>query len=591
MDLHFMLGVCLLTLIVDMLFFGLFPVPNYYFEPVKITALGVKNNLAKSNEVPLKYVSVYKVQTTFPEIETGKWFWKDGIYLWRSESDDRRPWDLTDSVVLKVPVGKERALIFGGCKWNGYATVSIGDYSENIDLYSEEAKDISVMFPDSSRELIFKNELHRVLFFLIIHSTIFIFSVLIAAIWKKLNVISLFCQYRYEFVFFIFSLFMLIKNSWYPSIYAYSTSFYMNGYEFGFIKRGLTGEIFTNISPFLSKEELSTFKLCFLISLYFILSILIGRIVRKQADNKISWFFTMLILSLPSTFIFITDDMRPDVYIGILFITSAFLIAEDYALWLIPILTTTMLFTNETSCTYYLVPILAMLLYKFVKSQRIKYCLVIAGCLCFAVPLCLSLLLRNDPRLLYDIEKVINHIQYHAEFSVNHTALDAETWTLSQMFHDLSNKLANSYYYRGSMFFFLSLLPMGILFGYIWRVLYRKIADRDVRVTCRQRSLFFILALSPLVAFAPIMVALDFSRYSAFMINAVLATMFFFIQEEQVQLQYDDLRIGGQDASTVNIIPIVICTFYFIFGMYTSTGASTATSKKFSTFFTLLLRL
>ena len=569
---------CIVTLVIEMLLFFVWPISSLCFDEIRLKVGGGTNQ----QDVFIKSILVQYVPVDFPVIENGKWVWLNGMYGWQADKD------ITDSIVLKAPAGVTRKIVFQGQNTGGLVNITVGDFIEDVNLYSETGKDIVVEIPDSTSELLLKNEVLRILVFLFIHSVVFATVwIFIRLYFEKLMLKAK--KYRYEIMLFLGSIFMLVRYSLYPDIRDYASSLYFKGYEIGFVKRGIVGDIFLNISPYISQEKLLIFKLCFFVVFYLVLSICIGQLIKKQNDDKIRWFFILFILSLPSTFVFIPDGLNFDIYLFIIFAICVFLIANDYGLWLLPILIVNMLLINETSCTYFLMPVLAILLYKYLKYKRKKYLFLLCGSFGITVLICCIFLFGDDPWLQYNNLEIVNHLQNHSGFQLNYNALNWETWNISEQFSFMEQMVTIKY--KGFLLFYIALLPAMILMGCICFNLYREFKQKNQTLTVLQKTSFAYLMLSPLFAFVPMIIAQDVGRYSSFMLNAMIVIIFFFIKEEKIQLIYDNLHFGNSKQKNLNIVPVAVCVFYLMFGMFDSAPERIVTVSKFVTFLSALLGL
>ena len=422
----------------------------------------------------------------------------------------------------------------------------------------------TVQFPGLSFQLIIEDQSYRITSFSLTHHVVliatFVFFIFFSRFWKrsyvKIN------QYRYEFVFWMFSILSIIKNSAFPNVVSYPSTFYFKSYEFGFVKRGLIGNIFIGICPYITEKGLALFKIVFLLFFYFLLGIILGKCLKRQKDNRIRWFWVFLIIALPSTFINVRDDVRLDTFLVLIFISIVILISTGKAVTLIPILIVHMLLINETSCAFFIPPVLAMLFFKWVRKREKKYIISAITGLVFSFCICGIFLFRGDPWYRFDIEQIVHHIQNHSEASVAQFALEAEIMTIPEQLIFISEK--NREFYMAIGLMFLSIIPIIILFVNIWVSFHLKLRkEKSI-----DKLSFWILAIAPFSAFATMIISWDYPRYIAFMIDAIILTIFFFVNEEDIQMSYADLSLSKKSNS---VIPITICVFYFIFGVYGST--------------------
>ncbi|MBE6789171.1 MAG: hypothetical protein E7539_05835 [Ruminococcaceae bacterium] len=104
------------------------------YDEVGIVALGQKNEQSQGVDVSFCGVGIRGKKQDFPEISEGKWFFTtEENYMWRPHYDSRQPEGTTDSIVVKVPVGTARTLLFKKTVWGGLAQVGFWDQKVVID--------------------------------------------------------------------------------------------------------------------------------------------------------------------------------------------------------------------------------------------------------------------------------------------------------------------------------------------------------------------------------------------------------------------------------------------------------------------------
>ena len=564
----------IITLAVEMILFMIWPVPSFYYDEIRLKVGGG----TEQQNIFIKTVLVQNVSVDFPEVVDGEWLWLNGMYGWQADKD------ITDSIVLKVPAGITRKIVFQGQNSAGVVNVIDDDFIERVDLYSENNKDIVVEIPNSTSELLLKNEAIRIFVFLIINLSILLMVFILIKLFLS-RFIEIINKYKYEFALFFASLFIIIRDGVYPNLYNWQGSFYFKGYEFGFVKRGLIGEIFININPYTSKDFFVLFKLTFLILFFLLLSLVLGKLIKERVnDEGFRWFLLLFILSMPSTFIFIPDDLRLDIYVFIIFALTCFFISVNHLIWCVPILIFNMLLINETSCTFFLLPILFMLLYKCIKYNDNIYAVIIILSVLISVVLCAVFLLRPDPWLKYDISQIVTHLQQHSGFDLNMASLHSEAANLNEQIQVLATGIPIDY--KKYLIFLLMMLPAMILFGKLFYIIYNCLREEHSLI---QNISYWLLILSPLSAFLPMCIAIDYPRYFSFMFNALFAILFFIIYEEKIQLTYFDLcNSVNLRLKKLNVWPISICVFYLYFGKFTAT-VGVETVSKFVNFLSALL--
>ena len=129
------------------------PVPT---EPVTLTALNELNENSTSTQVALRGINVDGKDYELKNATEGKWFWRGNDYYWRSDSDTRRPDGLTQTIVIDVPIGNERTLIFDAWTNRGIVKVESGSKTEIVDTYGKSLAEVKLESSDSLKVIIFK---------------------------------------------------------------------------------------------------------------------------------------------------------------------------------------------------------------------------------------------------------------------------------------------------------------------------------------------------------------------------------------------------------------------------------------------------
>lgn len=150
----FVLVYCILTLVsgviswkvIDML-----PIPT---ENVTITAMRQKNEKSKGDEIYLTKISANGKEIELKTATDDKWFWQGDLYIWRNELDLRRPEELSDSFVLKIPVGTKRYIEFFTNIYKGIVEIEYQGNVTVVDCYSETNNRVCAKIDDTQEEVL-----------------------------------------------------------------------------------------------------------------------------------------------------------------------------------------------------------------------------------------------------------------------------------------------------------------------------------------------------------------------------------------------------------------------------------------------------
>ena len=154
------------------------PLPT---DEVVVTATGEKTKNAKRDEVYLTNYVVGGKEYAIKNPTEGKWFWKGDAYMWRNESDLRRPEGTTRSITLGIPYGKDRSIQFGLSEWNGIVEVTYGGESQRYDLFKSGSEtSLLAPVPDTDSFALYGTKLLRLVLFALMTVALTAFPVLCA---------------------------------------------------------------------------------------------------------------------------------------------------------------------------------------------------------------------------------------------------------------------------------------------------------------------------------------------------------------------------------------------------------------------------
>ena len=140
-------GLCIITIAAAFIsngVLGVIPMPK---DRIQLTATGEKGSDTLSDDVSVKGVIVDDVRYELNNAVDGKWFWEGDRYMWRHEGNPRQPEGVTRSIILEIPKGNVRQLIFYGTKYSGMVEITYDGQSETHDLYSENNIDTIISIP------------------------------------------------------------------------------------------------------------------------------------------------------------------------------------------------------------------------------------------------------------------------------------------------------------------------------------------------------------------------------------------------------------------------------------------------------------
>lgn len=197
---------------------------------VKITALEQKNEGAKGCEVYIKGFEVdNKIYKPFPP-EEGKWFWIGDQYCWRPSSDKRQPSGTTNSILVKVPIGYERSILFSSSEWRGLAEIVYERETKIVDTSIVPKFDLG----KSEQSLLWLQFVLRLSFFVMISFAFYFLAIiLLKKILQKTSNMKMWCSKNWDV--FVYVVFAGLTLCW-MIVYGGEDSFWNDEiYQIGFI--------------------------------------------------------------------------------------------------------------------------------------------------------------------------------------------------------------------------------------------------------------------------------------------------------------------------------------------------------------------
>ena len=137
-------------------------------EAFTLTALGTKNEAAIWYQVSLSGYEMDGEEDGFFYALDGGWLVQskgeasnESRYVWVPDDDALWQEGITRSIVLDIPAGKGRALIFDANVAGGQVQIDYLDSSTVVDTYSDQGEQMTVPFPDSPEQVLYRCEKDR----------------------------------------------------------------------------------------------------------------------------------------------------------------------------------------------------------------------------------------------------------------------------------------------------------------------------------------------------------------------------------------------------------------------------------------------
>lgn len=569
-----LLGICVVSFVISA-FFPLRYVLSHSFlkEQVSVTALRIKNDASIGTDVVIQYIDSNHSERKIQNPIEGKWAWWNGAYKW-SEEWERQGLDPTDTIVMEVPIGFDRYVTFSTGPSYGKVEIACMETTQMVDLYSEVESLLPVKVPDSYNDDYIKDLILRAAAFVGMEILVILLVTAAAVFLNRKTNWRVLLKWKYEAFVFLLSLLDIIVTGWYPNTLEYPVSYYFMPYENGFASRGLTGALTILFGgPYVKQSELTSYILVLLTLAYLFGSILIVKCAKMESDWRMGAFWVLLYLLTPFTFLQIFDDARPDIYLIILFLVGVILINKKRFLQLMPVICVVMLLFNETSCLFFVAPLLALLLYFFFREWDAGYFISFVSSATFTCITALALL-RLDKGKLMSLDAFFAHMSMHTDVPINYAAFAAEYKDSNYILEDFAYGMGNQFHSNrellvNTILYFIMLIPFVILFAILWKAVYKKLVVKYKDggfALLLIKFLYWILLLASCGGVVCMLMAYDYLRFTEFIMIAALASMFTLIHREKLVLRINDLYLFTLPKWEFPVAPFAILLYMKFWG-------------------------
>ena len=545
-------------------------------EQVSITVLREKNDASFGSDVVIQYIDSNYSERSLENPVEGKWAWWNGTYRWSDawESQGLHP---TDTIIMEAPVGYDRYIAFSTGPSYGKVEITCLENIQTVDLYNTVEGILPVKLPASLHDYI-KDRVLRVVAFEGIEILIIASITFVSVVFSRKNMWRHLTKMKWEVYVFLLSVMNIIVMGRYPSIVDWSGSYYFINYERGFGTRGLIGALTTLIGgPYIEQEGLAVFILTILTLSYLIASILVVNQAKKESDWRIGAFWVLLYLFTPHIFIEIYDCARPDLYLILLFMIAIIMINKKYLIQLMPVVCVAMMLINETSCTFFIAPILALMLYICFREKNPEYFIAFISSAAFTCLLAIQTLFLDKGQLM-SLDSYFAHMLLHTDLPLNRGVFITEYADSEYRIMNIAETYGNQVHQHYEalttfLLYFILIIPLVLLFYILWKAVYKKMVAYHSEGSLSLLStkfFFWILLLSSCGGAVCMLMAYDYPRYSAFIIIAMLAIVFTLINKEKLILQISDLYLFTPSTRDFPLAPFAVLIYMAFWGTLNS---------------------
>lgn len=534
---------------------------TFFTEQYKLSTYEDTNPRASDNQVYLHEIKVGTRPVKDKNIAAG-WWWKKGGHLVYDSAIE----GMTDEIVIDVPVGTKRELVFTTAEICGIVRIDSMNQSfyTIVDTYSENGSDIFISIPSSSRKMLLLNIIFKTVLFCI---SLGVLELLLYYVIKKATDRGkLKNQTKYWLILGLGFVLLFLRyvgppsgesEAWYQNI------FYFENYELGFMSRGLIGQLVCEISPYWTQLQLYLLKTFLAIVFTCIVCSSVSKTLNKYFEQKAAVFIIFFLVFQPLTSILFRDRLRLDVCYLILFLIAVLcIVGKTYFLVYLPLVCMLIIFVNETTCLTIIPSILALAIYKYVSTEDSRYkWTTVSATIASLASVFVTVKYGKGGR--YSMEDTFRIISSHYAEELNSEALFAEYYTLEEHFRYAYNEYAS--YWQEHIVFWLLLIPVFYLVGCLYKAIYVKsIIHRSRKV----KISFACLILASFSSISAMMIAIDYGRYMLLVFVILMANFFALVEQEKVSLELKDLYLFSKPQGE-NILPFVvlvilswICPFY-----------------------------
>lgn len=525
-----------------------------FAEQYKISAYEDKSPLSADNQVHL-----YKIRKENRDVKekniTAGWWWNDGTHLIYDDSIE----GMTDEIVIDVPVGSDREIVFTIANNCGIVRIDAldQDFCVMLDTYCETEGKLDVSIPSSSRKMLFLDAMVKTALFCIGLGLLelLLYYLILKLEAKKDKITN---RTKYWLIIALGFSFLFLRYVGPPPNEVganYRNLFYFENYELGFLSRGLIGQLICEISPYWTELQLYLLKMFLAIVFTSIVCLSVSRTLDRYFELKAALFVVFFLVFQPLTCVLFCDRIRLDICFLILFLLAVLaIVGKTYFMTYLPLLCILLIFVNETTCLTIVPSILALTLYKYVSTEDRRYkwsiiCTMIAS----VAAVCVTVTYGKGGS--YSLEDTFAVLSSHYANPLDSDALLAEYFTLQEHFeYAYSDYVA---FWQEHLAFWLLLIPIFYLIACLYKAVYvQSICHKSKKI----KVAFALLIIASFSSVSAMMIAIDYGRYMLLVFVILMANYFAVIEQEKVPIKLADIYLFNRPQGE-NIMPFIVLVF------------------------------
>lgn len=535
-------------------------------EAFTLTVKMEKNEESKGYDAYLYGLEIDRIEIKDIKIESGNWI-NDGENLIFLPSGE----EITEKIRIKVPVGRERKIIFTQTPFSGMVLVeNETGHKAIVDLYNEKMETHKIDLPKSDNKVIILDIGIKILLFMII---LFLIQVILFLVinggWDI--VINTVADTWIKYTLLMMSGFFIyfVRYASLPNVDGgggWQNSYWFMNYELGFLSRGLIGEILSSISNYWTREQLFLLKSVVAFVFFLIVSICIARIIATWKDSRMAYLVIGIMLAYPWSGLIFRDDIRTDICIYLMYILCVIMIHFSKAsIAFVPLLVAFIIFMNETTCLTVIPSIFMLVFCKFVRTKEKKHKYLSVGIAAIAIVCTLISVIYGKGGTVEMIDSFEN-MQAHFEGNLSLESLWAEYLKIDGHMIVIYKDYLENWHAWLSMR--IINLPMFALMGMFLKNIYeKKIIKQDVHT----RLVFCLLILCSFSPISAMIIATDHPRYFNLIFIFLITNILVIMKEEEIEIEMKDMYLFmAKDKKC--FLPVAIVFFYFLIEAFNATN-------------------
>lgn len=320
---------------------------------------------------------------------------------------------------------------------------------------------------------------------------------------------------------------------------------YLINYEFGFNPQSLVGSILYLFTDMITRRMIFIVAVISFLLMAAQISLLLGRLIRKSPPAERSSTVTVMMLFLASplsvTYLLGMHMQRLDVYWIILTLLSLAFLKKPVLRWTIPLLCAAAISVHQGFMSTYMPAVAIPLLYEVFKNPRRLSHYLLFGSSCLIMIVLFAYFQFAAPGFPFDkAADLAADLSQKADFAASAPMLHVGFFApINEWLTQFTLPFTASYALPLGIFYLIASLPLIAVFLFLWSNAFRNSSCRLLRL------IFLLCAAAPLVFIPAALLANDWDRYYAAVVNCQFILIFYFIYARETTVTAALQKVGG----------------------------------------------